>query len=74
MNEKEVTLDELWVEFKKAIAFGGFSLFKTKKGMIKHVKKCANTQTGTYLVFTFKTGVGHNFLRCILKIKKEWTK
>lgn len=74
MREKVVTIDELWVEFKKAIEFGGFSEFKTKKGMMKHVKKCANAKISTYLVFTFKTGIGYNFLRCRLKIKKEWIK
>jgi hypothetical protein len=73
MREKIVTIDELWVEFKKAIKHG-FSQFKMKEGMIEHVKKCANVATGTYLIFVFKTAPGNNFLRCILKIKKEWIK
>lgn len=72
MEEKIVTIDELWVEFEKAIKYGGFSKFKTKEGMIEHVKKCANSQGGKELVFSFKTGTGYNFLRCRLKIKKEW--
>lgn len=78
MKEKIVTVDELWVEYKKSIDAGwGHTLsFKTKKGMVGHIKKLANKFHGIALVFTFKTGKAFpdNYLQCKIMIKKEWIK
>ena len=69
MEEKIVTVDELWAEFEKAIKFGNYKKFKTKIGMMRYIKKEANQHFGKELVFLFgATG----YLRCRLEIKKEW--
>ncbi len=75
MEEKIVTVDELWVELKKSIDAGwGHKLsFKTKIGMMRHVKKMIkNRHAGKAINFIFDTGKG--YLPCKLMIKKEWIK
>lgn len=47
------TLDELWVEYEKAIKFGHFEKFKTKRGMVGHLNRLLKKPKGKFLAFTF---------------------
>ena len=69
-TESTVTVDELWIEFKKAIDYGHFRKFKTKRGMMGHIKRIWKNQGGKSIRFVFSPEI-HKYKLCILNVTKE---
>lgn len=68
MKRKIVTCDELWLEFKKAIDFGNFTKFKTRRGFNGHINRLIKRRPGKELHFLFNPG-NKPIFECILPVK-----
>jgi len=67
MNKsRTVTREELWVEFRKAIDFGDFTRFKTKRGMDGYINRLIRKYPGKMITCRFNTG--HGLLECRLML------
>ncbi len=53
---ESATRDEIWVEFKKAVDYGNFTQFKTKRGMNGYIDRMIKKSGGKFLRFAF---MGH---------------
>lgn len=70
MKEKIVTRDELWTEFKRAIDFGNFTKFKTRRGMNGYLNRLIKKHCGKSIIFVFSPEF-LKFKRCVYEITKE---
>ena len=70
MKTKIVTRDELWKEFKKAIDFGHYAKFKTRRGMDGHLNRLIKKNRGKSLVLIFSPAP-LQYKQFIYKITKE---
>ena len=70
MTERIVTRNDLWLEFKRAIDYGHFKKFKTKRGMNGYLDRLIKQCTGTFVKFKFSPGLG-NYTEYVYKITKE---
>ncbi len=68
--DKIVTRDELWLEFKKAIDYGRFEGFKTKRGMSGHLNRLIRKHRGKSIKFIFSP-YPHKYEEYTYKITKE---
>lgn len=69
MKEKIVTKDELWLEFKKAIDYGYFRKFATRRGFEGYLKRMIKKTQGKEISFLFDDG--NRVTKCVLKLTRE---
>jgi len=53
-----VDIDGLWLEFEKAIKFGHFKKFKTRRGFNSWLKREIRKHPGKAMIFKFNDGKG----------------
>ena len=70
MEQKTVTRNELWLEFKKSIDSGNFTKFKTRRGFDDFISRLVKNNPGKELCVYFLCGP-NTLLKCTLKLKRE---